>query len=213
MPKWALTALALLVTLTLLPMLLIFKARATRFERPRIHLIPDMDQQHKFKAQQENDIFADKRAMRRPVPGTVARGELRLDERFFEGKDGEGWVETVPIPVDAKLMERGRGRFRIYCSPCHGLDGSGKGMVARRADRREEAKWVPPSSFHTDLVRGRPDGHIFNTISNGIRHMPAYGAQIPPEDRWAIVAYVRALQRSQNATLDDVPPAARSSLR
>jgi mono/diheme cytochrome c family protein len=117
------------------------------------------------------------------------------------------------MPVDRDLLERGRQRYDVFCSPCHGLAGFGDGMVARRADELQEGTWTPPTSFHSDLIRQRPDGHLYNTITNGIRNMPGYGSQIPVEDRWAVVAYVRALQRSQNATVDDVPPAIRAQLR
>ena len=113
------------------------------------------------------------------------------------------------------LFRRGQRRFNIYCAPCHGLDGSGNGIVAQRArDKTEIASgWVPPLSLHEQTVRDRPVGHLFNTITNGIRTMPPYGDQISPADRWAIIAYVRALQRSQQARLEDVPPELRSELR
>ena len=123
---------------------------------------------------------------------------------------GEEWIEAIPVPVTLQLMERGRDRFDIFCSPCHGLAGGGDGMTAKRAEELQEGTWTPPASFHTELIRGRPVGHLFNTISNGIRNMPAYGPQIPVTDRWAIVAYVRALQRSQWASVDDVPPELRA---
>ena len=213
MPKWAIPTLVLLLSLALVPPLLITRARSTTFRHPRVHLIPDMDHQFKYRAQQENALFADRRAMRLPVEGTVARGELREDGHFYRGVIGDQWATTFPFEITRDVMARGKQRHDIYCAPCHGLDGSGMGTVAVRAQELQEAKWVPPASFHTELVRSRPVGHLFNTISNGIRNMPAYGPQIAPEDRWAIVAYVRALQRSQNATLDDVPADVRTSLR
>jgi mono/diheme cytochrome c family protein len=129
------------------------------------------------------------------------------------GRAGEGWIEAIPLEVDTGILQRGRERYDIFCSPCHGLAGFGDGMVAMRADELLEGTWTPPTSFHTDLIRGRAPGQLFNTISNGIRNMPAYGPQIPVEDRWAIVAYVKALQRSQNATVDDVPEDLRAQLR
>jgi mono/diheme cytochrome c family protein len=172
-----------------------------------------MDNQPKYKAQSRNMMFADRRAMRPPVAGTVARGTTLGDSALTSGKIGEGWVEAIPVEVDGGVLQRGRERYDIYCSPCHGLAGFGDGMVAKRADELLEGTWTPPTSFHTELLRERPDGHLFNTISNGIRNMPAYGPQIEVEDRWAIVAYVRALQRSQNATVDDVPPDIRAQLR
>lgn len=213
LPKWALPTLAILVSLTLVPIVLIAKARSTQFREPRIHLIPDMDQQFKYKSQAFNPIFADGRAMRLPVEGTVARGELMSDDHLYRGIVDGQWATTFPVPVTSGLLERGEERFGIYCSPCHGLSGEGDGVVAQRADMLQMAMWVPPASLHTDLVRERPVGHLFNTITHGIRTMPPYAAQIPVGDRWAIVAYIRALQRSQNATLDDVPPDMRSSLR
>lgn len=213
MPRWAIPTLILLLALALVPPLLITRAGSTTFRQPRIHWIPDMDHQFKYKAQQENLLFADRRAMRLPVEGTVATGELRADDAFYRGIVGTDWATDFPMDVTRDVMLRGKQRHDVYCAPCHGLDGSGLGTVAVRAQELQEAKWVPPASFHTDLVRSRPVGHLFNTITNGIRTMPAYGPQIPPEDRWAIVAYVRALQRSQNATLEDVPADVRPSLR
>ncbi|MCA9754722.1 MAG: cytochrome c [Candidatus Eisenbacteria bacterium] len=213
MPRWAIPTLVLLLSLALVPALLITRARSTQFRQPRVHLIPDMDHQFKYKAQQENPIFEDHRAMRLPVEGTVARGELREDTFFYLGTIGDDWATTFPFEITRDVMARGKQRHDIYCAPCHGLDGSGMGTVAVRAQELQEPKWVPPASFHTELVLSRPVGHLFNTITNGIRNMPAYGPQIEPADRWAIVAYVRALQKSQNATLEDVPADVRPSLR
>ena len=116
------------------------------------------------------------------------------------------------MPATSSLLERGQERYEIFCAPCHGLAGYGDGMVAKTADGLQEGTWTPPSSFHTDLVRERPVGHLFNTVTHGIRNMPAHGPQIPVEDRWAVVAYVKALQRSQHATVDDVPEAERVGL-
>lgn len=176
-----------------------------------------MDHQPKFKAQQKNPLFADLRAMRPPVEGTVARGSLDSDPVRNTGledpADPTSFTAGFPLEVTAQLMRRGRERYDIYCSPCHGLDGAGSGAVAVRAEALQEGTWTPPASFHSDLVRERPVGHLYNTITNGIRNMPAYGTMIPVHDRWAIVAYVRALQRSQNATVDDVPADLRASLR
>ena len=204
---------AILVVLSWVPLALIMRARVTTSPHPRIHIIPDMDNQPKFKTQARNPMFADRRAMRPPVFGAVARGATLGEPALTSGKTGENWVTSIPIEVDLLALQRGRERYEIYCSPCHGLAGFGDGMVAKRADGLLEGTWTPPTSFHTDLLRERPAGHLFNTISNGIRNMPAYGPQIPVQDRWAIVAYVRALQRSQNATVDDVPPDIRAQLR
>jgi mono/diheme cytochrome c family protein len=213
LPRWLLYTVAILVVLSWVPLALIMRARATTSTQPRIHIVPDMDNQPKYKAQSRNPMFADRRAMRPPVVGSVARGTILGDSALTSGKIGEDWVEVIPVTVDSDLLERGRERYDIYCSPCHGLVGFGDGMVAKRADELLEGTWTPPTSFHSELLRERQVGHLFNTISNGIRNMPAYGPQIPVEDRWAIVAYVRALQRSQNAITDDVPPDIRAQLR
>jgi mono/diheme cytochrome c family protein len=213
LPRWLLFTVVTLVVLSWVPLALIMRARVTTSPKPRIHIIPDMDNQPKYKTQRRNPLFADLRAMRPPVEGSVARGEVIGDEAVMTGRLGENWVVEIPVPVDENFLNRGRQRYDIYCAPCHGLAGYGDGMVAKRADALQEGTWTPPSSFHTDLIRKREAGHIFNTISNGIRNMPAYGPQIPVEDRWAIVAYVRALQRSQDATIDDVPEDIRAQLR
>ena len=122
-------------------------------------------------------------------------------------------MAAIPVPVTESLMKRGQERFGIYCAPCHGLAGFGDGIVAKRADRLQEGIWVPPLSFHADAVRARTAGEIFDTISHGIRTMPAYGPQIPVEDRWAIVAYVRALQLSHLGAVDDLSPESRARLK
>lgn len=203
----------ILASLAILPFALVARARATHSRAPHTHLIPDMKRQPKFRPQTENPLFADGRAMRPPVEGTVPRDGLHDDEHFYFGMVNGKWATTFPMEVTPALLARGQERFGIYCTPCHGLAGAGDGIVARRADRLQEGTWTPPSSYHTDLVRSRPVGHLFNTITNGIRRMPAYGPQIAPADRWAIVAYVRALQRSQYTTLEDVPPDLRNALR
>jgi mono/diheme cytochrome c family protein len=157
-----------------------------------------MDNQPRYKAQQVNPFFADTREERPEIAGTVARGRLDEDDAFYRGlKDGV-WVETFPVPVTSTMLQRGSERFNIYCTPCHGMAGFGDGIVAVRAERLQEGTWVPPSSFHAGNVLARPVGHLFNSISNGVRTMPSYGSQIPVSDRWAIVAYVRALQRSRH---------------
>jgi len=175
--------------------------------------VPDMDNQPKFGPQSRNRLFADRRAMRPPVEGAVARGALREDNGLYRGAVGGVWVEQIPVAVTDQLLRRGRERYDIFCSPCHGLAGYGDGMVAKRADALQEGTWTPPASLQSELVRGRPVGHLYNSITNGIRNMPAYGPQITVEDRWAIVAYLRALQRSQSATVEDVPPELRAQLR
>lgn len=216
-PRWIWYTALVLVSLSWIPLVLIARARVTTTPNPRIHIIQDMDNQPKFKPQQANPMFADTRAMRPPVPGTVARGTLvgdpRLETGLTDPANPESWVEVMPVEVTPELMKRGREQYDVFCSPCHGLGGVGNGAVSVRAEALQEGTWTPPSSFHTELVRSRQVGHLYNTITNGIRNMPAYGTMIDRSDRWAIVAYVRALQRSQYATVDDVPAELRPSLR
>jgi len=212
MPRWILYTTVILTALALVPLALIARARAVPSSQPRIHLIHDMDHQPKFKAQAENPLFADGRAMRPPVPGTVAFGSFVADEEVATGRREGMWVTTVPVPLTAELLRRGEERYNIYCSPCHGLAGYGDGLISVRAEALQEGTWTPPTSLHSELVRSRPDGHLFNTITNGIRNMPAYGPQMDGADRWAVVAYVRALQLSQGATMDDVPIELRGQL-
>ena len=168
-------------------------------EKPAIHLNPNMDDQNRYDPQEKSNFFADHRVMRIPPEGTIARGELREDDAFYMGKDANGeFIAKIPVLVTYQLMHRGQERYNIYCAPCHSRAGDGKGIVPKRG-------FLPPPSFHQDKIREFADGYIFNVITNGVRNMPAYRKQIPVNDRWAIVAYVRALQRTQNATAGDVP--------
>ena len=199
MPRWVSAILVILATAALLPFACIYKARHTLGPLPRIHIIQGMDNQPRFKSQQVNPFFADTREERPEVAGTVARGQFVDDDGLTRGlRDGK-WIETFPVPVTPRLLKRGSERFWIYCAPCHGLAGYGDGIVAVRADRLQEGTWVPPSSLHAATVLARPVGHLYNSITNGVRTMPSYGSQIPVSDRWAIVAYVRALQRSRHS--------------
>jgi mono/diheme cytochrome c family protein len=172
---------------------------------PPVQVFPDMKQQPKYLPQAESAFFSDGRALRRPVPGTVARGLLKEGEAFYAGKDG-GAYGANPLPVDADTLRRGQERFNIYCAPCHGQTGSGQGIVAQRAS------WVAVNLADGRIV-AMPDGQLFETITHGKRTMPGYRFQIGERDRWAIVAYVRALQRAAAGTLADVPPDLRSDLR
>ena len=168
-------------------------------ESPPIHINPNMDSQPRYKAQGESAFFLDNSSMRPPVAGTVARGELFEDAGLNTGMDAQGdTLRKIPFPVTMSFMKRGKERFNIYCLPCHGGLGEGNGMVVKRG-------LIPPPTWHSELVRNYPDGHIFNVISNGIRNMPAYRHQVSVKDRWAIVAYFRALLRSQNSTRADLP--------
>jgi mono/diheme cytochrome c family protein len=168
--------------------------------KPPVHLNPNMDDQPKYEAMEASKFFENHAAMRVPVEGTVPRGWLRLDVEYYTGKTADGkLVKEIPVEVTLPMLQHGQERFNIYCSPCHGRAGDGKGIIVNRG-------YVPPPSFHQDRLRAVEDGHIFDVITNGIRNMPSYRHQIPVEDRWAIVAYFRALERSQNASADDVPP-------
>jgi mono/diheme cytochrome c family protein len=201
------------VLLAFLPPLWIARVRATTSAKPRIHLIQDMDFQPRYNAQAASPLFDDRRAMRPPVAGTIAQGDLPTDEHWLQGTVGGKRAETFPLRVSKAVIERGRERYDLYCATCHGLDGDGKGPTAIRALERAEPGWVAPRSLHADAVRQQPVGQLFQTITWGLNTMPSYAAQIAPEDRWAIVLYVRALQRSQNARMDDVPPEMRSQVQ
>jgi mono/diheme cytochrome c family protein len=176
-------------------------------ERTPIHLNPNMDRQEKHRPQSASRFFADGAAQRTPVAGTVARDYLRADNAYCRGLNSRGaFVQDLPVGVSIQLLKRGRERYDIYCSPCHSRAGDGRGIMVERG-------YPPPTSFHVDRIREFPDGQIFDVITNGVRNMPSYKRQIPVDDRWAIVAYVRALQRSQHAALEDVPPQMRGALR
>ncbi len=176
-------------------------------DKPPFHLNPNMDYQPKFKAQSANSFFADGAAMRPPVAGTVARGKLNEDDRYWRGVDpvtGKPCTES-PVMVTEASLRRGQERYNITCSVCHGKAGDGQGIMLKKG-------YVPPPSFHSDLIRGYSDGQIFHAISEGIRNMPSYKGQITVEDRWLIVNYLRVLQRSQRARIEDVPVEQRAKL-
>ncbi|TWT67147.1 quinol:electron acceptor oxidoreductase subunit ActD [Allorhodopirellula solitaria] len=286
-PKFLLIGLALLISFSLIPALLVARMRVTKSTSPRIHIFPDMDFSPAKDMQQTSTLFADGRAMRPDVPGTVHRGEMIWDLDFQTGieleklaqtdaprvrrlvamvqsdvevggdeqaadaadageetssepaeeasSDGESdedanptaltpaagpevdttpWLSENPLPLTDAVLRRGQTMFGVYCSTCHGMNGNGDGLVNRRAQRILATTWTPPSNLHDETLfeDAYPDGKLFSTISNGIRKMPGYRAQIGAEDRWAIVAYVRALQASQDATLEDVPEAQRATI-
>ena len=166
----------------------------------------DMADQPRYGPLAPSDFFADGRSARPLVPGTVARGQLRDDELFYTGKSGKAFAKELPFPVTLQVLERGRERFNIYCTPCHDRIGSGNGMVVQRGLRR-------PPSYHIDRLREAPVGYFYDIITNGFGAMPDYAERIVPRDRWAIVAYVRTLRLSQHVTLDEVSPAERERLR
>jgi mono/diheme cytochrome c family protein len=201
-----------LTLLALIPVALLVKARVTHSDLPRFMVIYDMDNQQKVKTQRASAVFTDGLSMRVAPEGTVDRDAVVGDPALTDGGVGPDFDAGFPVPVDRPLLERGRERFGIYCAPCHGLDGRGDGMVHRRADALMEGTWVAPTDLVSDAVIARTEGHLYNTIRQGIRKMPAYGAQIPLHDRWAIVAYVRALQKAQAGTLEDLNENDRAAL-
>jgi mono/diheme cytochrome c family protein len=268
MSKFAAGIVGLLMVTALLPFVLVARSRSTRSANEQIHLVPDMDHQPRFDPQAASPVFADGRAMRPQVAGTVAQEDLMVKSEILNDVenprlvDGESpvmmlsdpgtyaevtlgrtrganetdeqfngeqpvtvtnpkandtdiskdtfYVRTIPsqVRVTTEFMHRGQERFNIYCAPCHGQSGYGDGMVDQRATRIQtsggDAVWTHPQNLHEAKILMRPDGNIFNTITNGVRTMPPYDKQITTLDRWAIVAYVRALERSQQAQPGDV---------
>ncbi len=177
-------------------------------EEPPIHINPNMDQQPKNRPQSESRFFEDGATMRMPVEGTVAQGRMKNDPLYQQGKDprtGE-FIEKSPIEYTMEGLERGRERYNIYCSICHGQLGDGTGTIISRG-------YIVPPNFHTDQIREYPDGQIYDIITNGIRNMPKYSDQIIEEDRWLIVNYIRALQLSQNAEFSDLPEEIKEKLK
>jgi mono/diheme cytochrome c family protein len=215
LPRGIIYALVILGSAATVPFALAALARVSTSERTRIHIVPDMDSQEKFKAQRKNPFFADGRSMRLDVAGTVAQGELREDDHFYRGKVGGAFAKTFPSQLEISLetMQTGREKFGIYCTPCHGVDGVGQGMVHLRARALLQGTWVPPTDLHQENLLYKPVGELFDTISRGIRNMPPYARQIDVADRWAVVLYLRALQRSEAAQLDDLPESERGALK
>jgi len=182
------------ISAILLSGLFMLSCRGQISEKPPIHPNPNMDFQNRFDAQEENPFFENNMAMRAPVEGTIARGALKQDDAYYQGLDENGnLVEDIPVEVTTDFIYRGKERYDIYCSVCHGGTGDGRGIIMTG-----QYGYVPAPSFHTENIRQMPDGHFYSAITNGIRMMPSYATQIKVEDRWAIVAYIRALQRSQN---------------
>ena len=233
-PRAVYWTLAIGLALAALPPLWIARARMTTSDRPRIHPIQDMDFQPRYQSQAAGPLFADGRAMRPVIRGTIAHGQLDADEHLHRGRSAGAWATTFPIPITPENLDRGRQRFAIYCAPCHGLAGGAApdnlrqarpdkllafGPVALRALERIEGEqpgyngWVMPRSLHEPSVVAQPVGQWFNTITHGLNTMPSYEAQVPVEDRWRILLYVRALKRSQNSRVHDVPETLRSELQ
>lgn len=225
MPKSIIYILLVLTILAMIPPAIIARTRAVPSDRRRIHFIQDMDNQPKFRAQHAaTHLFADGRAMRPPIQTTIARGRLADDDHYNRGvvtdQKGEvAWATTFPpqITVDMNFMRRGQEEFNVFCRPCHGDSGYGDGIVHKRANELmmtgvNGTTWVQPKNLHEPLIREQPLGQIYNTITHGIRTMGPYESQIGVHDRWAIVAYVKALQRSQHAKIEDLPPDQRENL-
>jgi mono/diheme cytochrome c family protein len=267
-PKPIFMAWGLVIAASVIPLLIVLKMRVTNSDQPRFHIFYDMDFSPAKDAQQGSTLFADGRAMRPDVPGTVARGDSNYDMNFMTGveidklsatdapraerlvrlsngpigpqdenaapageegdqgtdesnatsgeatKDTTPWLTSNPLGNSKEVLLQGEKYFGIYCSVCHGMNGGGNGLVNRRAQKILSPTWIPPSSLHQESLYSDqyPDGKLFSTISNGIRKMPGYAAQIKAEDRWAIVAYVRALQLSRNASIDWIPEEKRAEI-
>ena len=181
--------------------------------QPPIKIWDDMDHQPKFRPQSQSSLFADGRAMRPLVDGVVPAGQLREgddhaldDDTWWKGKNADGsFVQRAPMEVTDAVLRRGQERFNIYCAPCHDRTGAGRGVVVQRG-------FHLPVNLASDHTRGIPDGEIFEYITNGIRNMPSYGAQIPEADRWKIALWVRVLQKSQYAQVADVPAELRDKI-
>lgn len=166
----------------------------------------EMYDQPKYEPLTQSDFFGDNRSARPLIEGTVARGHLHEDQHLYDGMVDGNLATTFPFPVTREVLLRGQNRFNIYCSPCHDRTGSGNGMIVQRGFKQ-------PPSYHIDRLREAPPGYFYTVIKNGFGVMSSYAYQVnKPEDRWAIVSYIRALQLSQNAKLDDVPEDERAEL-
>ncbi|MEX0652889.1 MAG: cytochrome c [Phycisphaeraceae bacterium] len=226
-PFWMLSLLMTAVVVSWIPLAMVALSRVTLSERRPIEIFQGMHEQPRYGAQDVNRLFQDNRAMRSPVPGSIARGELREDDHYYRGYQMVANAEGEPTPeyydglppqveVTMGLMQRGQERFNIYCYPCHGYDGSGNGPINQRAQQLMQAggtmsagtSWVPATNLHEDRLAADvyADGELFGVISHGRGNMPGYASQIDPADRWAIVAYLRALQYSQAVPADALTP-------
>ncbi|MDX2186829.1 MAG: cytochrome c [Opitutaceae bacterium] len=202
--RYAYLVLALIVVATVS----ILGFRGSTSTRSPMEVFPDMDHQAKYKPQAESPLFADRRADR-PLPvGVVARGALRESDHLYRGRTAGGaWSVGYPaeLKVDAKFMERGRERYDIYCAPCHGAIGDGNGIT------KQYGMGATPT-YHDDRLRKMAEGELFNTITNGKGNMLSYADKLIPEDRWAVIAYLRALQRAQHGSVADVPESHKAEL-
>ncbi|MDX2150956.1 MAG: cytochrome c [Bryobacteraceae bacterium] len=179
--------------------------------QPPVQVWPDMKNQQKFKVQSETSFFADGRSNRRPPLGTVAYGTLKEDDAYATGIANGMYIGKNPETIDRQLLDRGRVKYETYCSPCHSRTGSENGVVPRRTILAG-TPWLP-TMLQDARVKGMTDGEIYHVATNGRRSMHGYKYQVSDRDRWAIVAYVRALQRATSGTLEDVPQELRSEVR
>ena len=183
----------------------IFGYRGITTDRRPIEIFPDMDRQPRYESQGESAFFSDGRADREPVRGTVARGQLREDDHRYRGRENGEYTAGFPMEITASLMSRGRERYGIFCSACHGGTGDGQGITSNYG-------MVATPTFHSDRQRNMTEGEIYDVIANGRGLMGPYAGKISVDDRWAIVAYVRALQRARTGSIDDVPAEKRGDL-
>ena len=165
----------------------------------------DMHLQPKYLPYEPSHFFRDGRSERPPVPGTVARGHLRLDDLLYTGQENGTVSNRFPFPITKADLDRGREQYNVFCTPCHDYTGSGNGMIVQRG-------FPKPPSYHIDRLRAAPVGHFFDVMTNGFGEMYSYGSRISPEDRWRIAAYIRVLQLSQHSTIQDVPESQRQKL-
>lgn len=198
----------LIFALTVVAVMGVLGKRGQTFKQPPLEIFPDMDRQPKLRPQQPSIVFDNNRTSQQPVPGTIARGEPYQNNAVNTGRQPgtTNFVATIPLPVTVQLMERGRQRYDIYCLPCHGPTGDGNGIVKKYG-------YGTIRSVHEQAVVAQPDGELFNTITYGKSTMFPYASQISIEDRWAIVAYVRALQRSRLGLMDEVPAPLKGGLK
>ena len=173
--------------------------------KPPLEVFPDMDRQAKFLPQAANEFYVDGRADRPAVPGTIARGNYYENDFFATGRVNGEFAPGFPVPVTNEMMELGQEKYQIFCAVCHSQTGDGNGITKIYG-------MVATPSYHSDMYRDKTEGEIFNTITYGKNTMQGYGSKLTPEERWAVIAYLRALQRAQNATIDDVPTEHRKDL-
>jgi len=181
--------------------------RGTLSRKPPLEVFPDMKRQAKLRPQKPYPFFADQTTSRLPVPGTIARGTPYEDIPLNTGRipGTTNWVETIPRPVTAELLARGRERYTVYCSPCHSAAGDGNGIITKYGMLRA-------GNYHDPRIVRLSDGEIFNTITQGKNQMASYASQVSLDDRWAIIAYIRVLQRTRLGTPEDVPAEQRAAL-